>query len=87
MRRLIQVEGGVKEEKLSEPGFEGWSVGDAHSKMKTAMSKGLKRGKQDKVTKNHKKTTVADAWKYIWESCSEKQILKETLGQNKERHE
>lgn len=28
------VEGGVKEEKSSEPGFEGWSVGDAHSKMK-----------------------------------------------------
>ena len=70
------VEGGVKEEKLSEPGFEGWSGGDAHSKMKNCYEhKGLKRGKQDNlwdVTKNRKKTIVADAWKYIWESGSER---------------
>lgn len=70
------MEEGVKQEKLSEPGFEGWSVGDAHSKIKNFNEhKGPKRGKQDNlwyVTKNHKKMTVVDAWKYVWESCSER---------------
>lgn len=33
-RLILSEKGGVKEEKLSEPGFEGWLVEDTHSKMR-----------------------------------------------------
>lgn len=55
------VEGGVRKEKLSEPGFERWSVGDAHSKMKNCNEhKGLKRGKQDSLWYCYKESQEDD---------------------------
>lgn len=57
----------LKEEKLSEPGFEGWLVEDTHSKMRDhneqKRNKLRETGKLATCTKNQKKAVVLGAWK------------------------